>query len=112
FKFLVVSVAQGSSKIFGKPVWDMIELAGLIGRRSGILGAILIAISFLFMSMATLSTNVAANMVAPLNVFINLSPKYLNFKNSAIIFTILSFLIAPWWILSSYQNYIFNFLNA
>ncbi|MDL1966200.1 MAG: cytosine permease [Candidatus Desulfofervidus auxilii] len=112
FSLLGVMVAQGTIKIFGRAVWDMIELAGLIGQGSGTVGVILIILAFVFVTMATLSTNVAANMVAPLNVFTNLSPKYLTFRTSAIIFTIISILIAPWWILSSYQSYIFNWLNA
>lgn len=112
FSLMGVMVAQGTIKIFGRAVWDMIELAGLIGGQATLIGKLLIIIAFVFVAMATLSTNVAANMVAPLNVFINLSPKYLNFRNSAIIFTIVSILIAPWYILSSYQTYIFNWLNA
>ncbi len=112
FSLFGVMVAQGTIKIFGKAVWDLIELAGIIGSRSGSIGTLLIIIAFVFVVMATLSTNVAANMVAPLNVFISLSPKYFNFRNSAIIFSIISVLIAPWYILSSYEIYIYNWLNA
>ncbi len=112
FSLLGVMVAQGTITIFGRAVWDMIELAGLIATGTGAIGSVLIILAFVFVIMATLSTNVAANMVAPLNVFINLSPKYLNFRNAAVIFSIISVLIAPWYILSSYETYIYNWLNA
>lgn len=112
FALMGVMVSQGSISIFGRAVWDLVELAGLIGARSGTGGTLLIISSFLFVTMATLSTNVAANMIAPLNVFINLLPKRLNMKNASIIFCIVSFIIGPWWIMSSHEYFISNWLNA
>lgn len=112
FSLMGVMVAQGTIVIFGRAVWDLIELAGLVGEGASFTGALLIIVAFVFVTMATLSTNVAANMIAPLNVFVNLSPKHLTFRNASIIFAVISILIAPWWILSTFEAYIFNWLNA
>jgi cytosine/uracil/thiamine/allantoin permease len=52
------------------------------------------------MIIATLSTNIAANVIAPSNAFSNLYPKKISFKMGGTITGILGILICPWWVMN------------
>ena len=51
------------------------------------------------MIVATLSTNIAANVIAPANAFSNLLPKQLSFRGGGIVTAIIGIIICPWWLL-------------
>jgi len=59
----------------------------------------IVIISQVFMIIATLSTNIAANVIAPANAFANVFPKKLDFRSGGIITGIIGIIICPWWIL-------------
>ncbi len=59
-----------------------------------------VVISQVFMIIATLSTNIAANVIAPSNAFSNLWPKKISFRTGGIITGIIGILIMPWWLLN------------
>lgn len=62
--------------------------------------------------MATLTTCVAANVVAPANGFSNLSPKKISYKKGVIITCFIAiFVTQPWFIYGSGAAYIFTWLN-
>lgn len=52
------------------------------------------------MVVATLSTNIAANVIAPANAFSNLSPQNISFKKGGYIAGSLGILICPWWLMN------------
>ncbi len=52
-----------------------------------------------FMLVATLSTNIAANVIAPANAFANAFPKWISFRTGGIITGVIGILIMPWWLL-------------
>ena len=54
----------------------------------------------IFMIIATLSTNIAANVIAPSNAFSNVYPKKISFKMGGTITGILGILICPWWLMN------------
>jgi NCS1 family nucleobase:cation symporter-1 len=60
--------------------------------------------------IATVSVNIAANVVSPANDFANLAPKLINFKRGGLITGIIGILLLPWKLLSSADTYIFNWL--
>jgi NCS1 family nucleobase:cation symporter-1 len=60
--------------------------------------------------MATLTTNVAANIVGPANDFSNLAPKYINFKRGGLITGVLGIVMMPWKLLADPSGYIFTWL--
>jgi nucleobase:cation symporter-1, NCS1 family len=71
----------------------------------------LVAIIALFgVGIATISVNIAANVVSPANDFANLAPRLISFKTGGLITGILGILIMPWKLLSSAETYIFNWL--
>ena len=61
---------------------------------------------------ATLTTNIAANLVGATNEISNLFPQYFNFKKGAIMIGCISTIMMPWYFLSSNSNYIFIWLNG
>lgn len=59
-------------------------------------GTAIIIVSQVFLLIATLSTNIAANVIAPANAFSNAFPKHLSFKGGGIVTAIIGILIMPW----------------
>ena len=51
------------------------------------------------MIIATLSTNIAANVIAPANAFSNLWPKKISFRQGGYISGLVGILICPWWLM-------------
>ena len=68
------------------------------------------AISLLGVGIATLSVNIAANVVSPANDFANLSPRHISFKTGGLITGLLGVAMMPWKLLASADTYIFNWL--
>ena len=63
-----------------------------------------VVISQLFMIIATLSTNIAANVIAPANAFSNLLPKHISFRMGGTITGIIGIIICPWLLLNEIQG--------
>ncbi len=52
------------------------------------------------MLIATLSTNIAANVIAPANAFSNLFPKKISFRMGGVIAGLVGIAICPWWLMN------------
>ncbi len=52
------------------------------------------------MLIATLSTNIAANVIAPANAFSNLFPKKISFRVGGVIAGLVGIVICPWWLMN------------
>ena len=74
YAFIGVAVTSASVVLFGEPVWDPVDL---LGRFHQPLVAFIALIALL---IATLTTNVAANVVSPSNDFANLNPRRISFR--------------------------------
>jgi NCS1 family nucleobase:cation symporter-1 len=71
---------------------------------------LIVGISMLGLAVATLSTNIAANVVSPANDFANLAPSRISYRAGGLITAVIGVLICPWLILKSAGNYIFIWL--
>ena len=60
--------------------------------------------------VATVSVNIAANVVSPANDFANLAPRHISFKTGGLITGIVGILMMPWKLLASADTYIFEWL--
>jgi nucleobase:cation symporter-1, NCS1 family len=67
-------------------------------------------VALLGVGIATISVNIAANVVSPANDFANLAPRLISFKTGGLITGILGILMLPWKFLASADTYIFNWL--
>jgi NCS1 family nucleobase:cation symporter-1 len=103
FAFISVAVTSATVTIFGEAIWDPIDLAS----RMGGLGVI-VALSALV--VATLTTNLAANVVAPAYGFSNLSPSKISFKLGGYITAGIGIAIFPWKLLETAGGYLFVWL--
>src|SRR6186997_1193888 len=63
-------------------------------------------------TISTLATNIAANIVSPANDFANLSPSKINFRKGGYITGIIGILIFPWKLIADPGGYIFTWLIA
>src|SRR3989454_418529 len=104
FSFIGVAVTSASFVIFGEGIWDPVAL---IGRFNQPVVALVALVALL---IATLNTNVAANVVSPSNDFSNLNPRRISFRTGGIITGVLGMCMMPWKLLSDYSAYIFGWL--
>ncbi|HHZ65285.1 MAG TPA: hypothetical protein EYN51_07285 [Flavobacteriales bacterium] len=74
--------------------WDPVSLLSKFESPT------VVVISQIFMLIATLSTNIAANVIAPANAFSNLFPKSLSFRGGGMVTAIIGIIICPWWLLN------------
>jgi NCS1 family nucleobase:cation symporter-1 len=77
---------------------------------SGGMRALIAIVALLGVGIATVSVNIAANVVSPANDFANLAPKYISFTRGGIITGVLGIVMMPWKFLSSADTYIFTWL--
>jgi len=74
--------------------WDPVSLLAKFSNP------VVVVVAQIFMIIATLSTNIAANVIAPSNAFSNLLPKKISFKMGGLITGIIGIIICPWWLLN------------
>ncbi|MEQ9264557.1 MAG: NCS1 family nucleobase:cation symporter-1 [Balneolaceae bacterium] len=70
--------------------WDPVTLLSMFDSP------VVVIVSQIFMLIATLSTNIAANVIAPANAFSNLFPKKINFRTGGVITGLIGIVICPW----------------
>ena len=71
----------------------------------------LVALLALFgVGVATLSVNIAANVVSPANDFANLAPRKISFRTGGLITGLIGIAMCPWKLLASAGNYVFSWL--
>jgi len=106
YAFIGVAVTSATAIIFpgGNVVWDPVELLGKIG------GPFTVLLSMFALSIATLTTNLAANVVSPANDFSNAAPRLISFRTGGLITACVGLLMMPWKLLASSQGYIFTWL--
>ena len=80
--------------------WDPVSLIAKFKNP------VVVIVAQIFMLIATLSTNIAANVIAPANAFSNLLPKKINFKLGGLITGIIGIIIAPWWLLNEISGFL------
>ena len=104
FAFVGVAVTSATVVIFGEAVPDPVALAGRLG------GGATVALSLGALSLATLSTNLAANVVSPANALVNLAPGRVSFRAGAAITAGLGLAVLPWKLIETTSGYIFTWL--
>ncbi|WP_018249258.1 NCS1 family nucleobase:cation symporter-1 [Orenia marismortui] len=106
FAFVGVFVTGATGIIFNEFIWDPVAVIAKIGSpAAAIFGAVGVVV-------ATLTTNIAANVVATANDISNLKPDKISFSTGALITGVLGMVIMPWKLLSSAGAYIFGWLGT
>ncbi|MFO0566647.1 MAG: NCS1 family nucleobase:cation symporter-1 [Polyangiaceae bacterium] len=104
FSFIGVAVTSATLVIYGETIWDPVIL---ITRFKN---PVLLVVALAALCIATLATNIAANVVSPANDFANIAPKKISFRTGGLITGIIGILIQPWRLVSDPSGYIFTWL--
>src|ERR1700686_3238730 len=104
YSFIGVAVTSASVVLFGEAIWDPVALLGRFNQP------VVALIALVALLIATLNTNVAANVVSPSNDFSNLNPRRISFRTGGIITGVIGILMMPWKLLGSFSDYIFGWL--
>jgi NCS1 family nucleobase:cation symporter-1 len=104
YSFIGVAVTSATLIVFGEAIWDPVKLLSRFENP------VLIAIALLAVAVATLTTNVAANVVAPANGFANLWPEKMTFARGGVLTGFIGIAMMPWKLLEDYGTYIFGWL--
>ncbi|MFG0257447.1 MAG: NCS1 family nucleobase:cation symporter-1 [Phycisphaerales bacterium JB043] len=104
FCFIGITVTGATIVVFGEPIWDPVVLVSRLGAPW------VVAVSMIALTIATLSTNLAANVVSPANGFSNIAPRRISFRTGAIITCLIGVIIMPWKLYNDLGAYIFTWL--
>jgi NCS1 family nucleobase:cation symporter-1 len=106
FPLLGVLTVSATVVVYGQAIWDPTQL---VARIDNVVVVIFMLFTF---ALATLSTNVAANVVSPSYDFSNAWPRRISFRTGGLITGVIGILIMPWYLLSEPSVYIFTWLGT
>ena len=106
YSFIGVAVTSATIVIYGQPIWDPVVLLARMTNPA------VLVISMFALCLATLATNIAANVVSPANDFAHLWPKRISFRTGGLITGVIGILIQPWRLVADPSGYIFKWLVA
>lgn len=104
YAFIGVAVTSATTIIYGHTIWDPVELLTRFDNP------FVLIIAMFALCIATLATNIAANVVGPANDFAQLCPSRISFRTGGIITALLGIAIMPWKLVADPSGYIFTWL--
>jgi NCS1 family nucleobase:cation symporter-1 len=108
FSAMAIIITSAAVIIFPKvpmsQLWDPVTLVGQFKATA------VVAISMFTVVVATLSVNIAANVVSPANDFANAFPRWISFRTGGLITGLLGIAMQPWRLLSDPRLYIYDWL--
>lgn len=104
FCFVGIVVTGATVLVFGEAIWNPVDLVAKLGSP------VVVVISMLALLLATLSTNLAANVVSPANGFSNLAPHRIGYRMGGLITCLIGVAIMPWRLMTDLGDYIFTWL--
>jgi NCS1 family nucleobase:cation symporter-1 len=104
YSFIGVAVTSASAVLFGTAIWDPVILLGKFNQP------VIACVALVALLIATLNTNVAANVVSPSNDLSNLNPRLISFRTGGLITGVLGLAMMPWRLLNDFSSYIFGWL--
>jgi NCS1 family nucleobase:cation symporter-1 len=106
FSFIGVAVTSATQVIYGQAIWDPVVL---LAKSTN---PLVLVVSMFALCLATLATNIAANVVSPANDFAHLAPRWISFRTGGFITAVIGILIRPWHLVEDPDQYIFRWLVA
>ncbi len=104
YAFVGVATTSATIVVFGEAIWDPVTLLGRFKDPWIVLPGLAALV------IATLTTNIAANVVSPANDFSNLWPGRISFKLGGVIAGLIGILMMPWKLVADPSGYIFKWL--
>ncbi len=106
YSFIGVAVTSATIVIYGESVWNPVDLLARFRNP------IVLTLAMFALCLATLATNLAANVVGPANDFAHLWPRRISFRTGGLITGVVGILIQPWKLIADPSGYIFTWLIA
>ena len=106
FPLIAVLVTSATVVVYGKAIWDPVALTGQFTDP------LVVVFALFTLAVATLSVNVAANIVSPSYDFSNAWPARISFRTGGLITGVIGILIQPWNLLADPHVYIFTWLGT
>lgn len=106
YSFIGIAVTSATVVIYGTKIWDPVQLLTRFENPA------VLVVAMLSLCLATLATNIAANVVSPANDFAHLQPKVISFRIGGLITGLVGILVQPWRFLETADVYIFTWLNG
>ena len=104
YSFIGVAVTSATTIIYGQTIWDPVDV---LTRFSN---PVVLVVAMLALCIATLATNIAANVVSPANDFSHLAPQKISFRMGGLITGIIGVVMMPWKLVADPSGYIFTWL--
>src|ERR1039457_5522756 len=104
YSFIGVAVTSASVVLFGEAIWDPVVLLSKFHQP------VVASIALVALLVATLNTNVAANVASPSNDFSNLNPVLISFRTGGLIRGVVGVHRMPWKLMTDFSSYIFGWL--
>jgi nucleobase:cation symporter-1, NCS1 family len=104
YSFIGVAVTSATTIIYGQTIWDPVDVL------TRFTNPIVLVIALLSLCIATLATNIAANVVSPANDFSHLAPHKISFRTGGFITGIVGIVMMPWKLVADPSGYIFTWL--
>jgi len=104
YSFIGVAVTSATIVVYKIPIWDPVQLMARFNNPT------VTVLALVTLAVATISTNIAANVVAPANDFSNLWPRRINFKTGGLITGVIGIVMCPWKLYADPRGYIFTWL--
>jgi NCS1 family nucleobase:cation symporter-1 len=107
FAFIGVAVTSATLIVYGEAIWNPVDLLSRLTAESG--NALLGVLALLAVIVATLTTNIAANVVAPANSISALRPRRVSFRTGGLVAGLIGIAIFPWKLLDQYQTWLIGY---
>jgi NCS1 family nucleobase:cation symporter-1 len=111
YSFIGVAVTSAAFVIYAdlplekkRELWNPVNLLALFENK------IVLIVAMVALGIATLATNIAANVVSPANDFAHLWPRRISFRIGGLITGLIGILIQPWRLLENASVYIDKWL--
>lgn len=106
YSFIGVAVTSATTIIFKETLWNPVDVLTRFDSHAVLITAMI------SLCIATLATNIAANVVSPANDFANIAPRRISFRTGGYITGVVGVLMMPWKLVSDPNGYIFTWLIA
>jgi NCS1 family nucleobase:cation symporter-1 len=104
YSFIGVAVTSATTIIYGTTLWDPVDVLTRFQNPAVLL------LAMVALCVATLATNIAANVVSPANDFAHLAPRRISFRVGGFITGVIGILMMPWKLVADPSGYIFTWL--
>ena len=104
YSFIGVAVTSATTIIYGQTIWDPVDVL------THFTNPIVLVVAMLALCIATLATNIAANVVSPANDFSHVAPHKISFRTGGLITGIVGIVMMPWKLVADPSGYIFTWL--